>query len=84
MLKFITNLFGIKQAEPAAPYKIEAPVLPVAEAPVVNPVKPVVNGRKQPAKKPVDPVATGNKPTRKPQPKKTVSPGANKTTKPKK
>jgi len=84
MLKFITNLFGIKKAEPTpAPYKIETPPQPVDDTPVVNAVKPVVNGRKAPAAKPKDPVATGNQPKKAPQ-KKKVSSGANKSSKTKK
>jgi hypothetical protein len=73
MLKFITNLFGSKKAEPAAPYKIETPT--PESAPVVNSVAPVVNGRKTPTtkSKTKTATATGNAPT-----KKKVSPGANK------
>jgi hypothetical protein len=79
MLKFITNLFGAKKADaqPEAPYKVEAPV--VSTAPVVNSTKPVVNGRKAPAAKPKTPTATGNTPA-----KKKVSSGANKKTQTKK
>jgi len=78
MLKFITNLFGAKKAESVAPYKVESPSAADA-APVVNAVKPVVNGRKAPAKKAKDPVATGNTPA-----KKKVSSGAKKTSQTKK
>jgi hypothetical protein len=74
MLKFITNLFGTKKAEPVVPYKIETPAFPVQETPVVNPVSSVVNGRKAPAAKPKTPTATGNTPA-----KKKVSSGAKKT-----
>jgi hypothetical protein len=79
MLKFITNLFGTKKAEPAAPYKVETPTFPVQETPVLNPGSSVVNGRKAPAKKAKDPVATGNTPA-----KKKVSSGANKKSQTKK
>ena len=77
MLKFITNLFGTKKAEPVAPYKVETPAFPVQETPVVNPVSSVVNGRKAPAAKPKTPTATGNTPAKSPA-KKKVSSGANK------
>jgi hypothetical protein len=79
MLKFITNLFGTKKAEPVAPYKVETPAFPVQETPVVNPVSSVVNGRKAPAAKPKTPTATGNTPA-----KKKVSSGANKKSQTKK
>lgn len=83
MLKFITNLFGTKKAEPAAPYKVEAPAFPVQETPVLNPVSSVVNGRKSPAAKPKTPTATGNTPAKSPA-KKKVSSGANKKSQTKK
>jgi len=79
MLKFITNLFGTKKAEPVVPYKIETPAFPVQETPVVNPASSVVNGRKAPAAKSKAPTATGNTPA-----KKKVSSGAKKTPQPKK
>ena len=79
MLKFITNLFGTKKAEPVAPYKIETPSFPVETTPVVNSTKPVVNGRKSPTAKPKTANATGNTPT-----KKKVSSGANKKSQTKK
>jgi hypothetical protein len=79
MLKFITNLFGTKKAEPVAPYKIETPSFPVDTTPVVNATKPVVNGRKAPTAKPKTAVATGNTPA-----KKKVSSGANKKSQTKK
>jgi hypothetical protein len=82
MLKFITNLFGTKNAEPVAPYKVEAPAFPVQETPVVNSSAPVVNGRKAPAAKPKAATVTGNKPPA--TGKKKVSSGANKKPQPKK
>jgi hypothetical protein len=77
MLKFITNLFGTKKAEPVAPYKVEAPK--VDTTPVVNPGSSVVNGRKAPTAKPKAAAATGNTPA-----KKKVSSGANKKSQTKK
>ena len=79
MLKFITNLFGAKKAEPEAPYKVEAPTTLVHETPVVNASTPVVNGRKAPAPKPKATAVTGNKAPAKATVKKKVSSGANKT-----
>lgn len=82
MLKFITNLFGAKKEEPAAPYKVEAPTHAVdghGDVHQVNSTKPVVNGRKAPTAKPKAPTATGNTPA-----KKKVSSGANKKSQPKK
>ena len=78
MLKFITNLFGTKKAEPVVPYKVEAPAFPVQETPVVNASTPVVNGRKAPTAKPKAATATGNKAPAKATGKKKVSSGANK------
>jgi hypothetical protein len=82
MLKFITNLFGAKKAEPVAPYKVETPTHTVdghGDVHQVNSVKPVVNGRKAPAAKPKAAAATGNTPA-----KKKVSSGANKKSQTKK
>ena len=86
MLKFITNLFGTKKAEPVAPYKVETPTHTVdghGDVHQVNSVKPVVNGRKAPTAKPKSATATGNTPGKAPT-KKKVSSGANKKSQTKK
>jgi hypothetical protein len=82
MLKFIQNLFGVKPAEPAAPYKVEKPTHSVdghGDAHQINSAKPVINGRKAPTAKPKAVAATGNTLA-----KKKVSSGANKKSQPKK